>query len=117
MSASAFLDLAINFALVVLIVSFLLTIFRIVRGPGLPDRILALDMLVTVGIGFIATIAIKTGFSVYLDVAIALGLVGFLATIALARFVIYRWESDEPNDEIDGPQTHRGQQTHGKASK
>lgn len=100
MTSSQFLDGAINITLGLLIISFLLTIVRIIRGPSLPDRILALDMLVTVGIGFIATIAIKTGFAVYLDVAIALGLVGFLATIALARFVIiHRWDASEPNED------------------
>lgn len=106
MTASQFLAGAVEVTLALLIISFLLTIVRIVRGPSLPDRILALDMLVTIGIGFIATIAIKTGFAVYLDVAIALGLVGFLATIALARFVIHRWESDEPNDEIEPQETN-----------
>ncbi len=91
MSASAiFLDWCILFALAVLSASFLVIVVRIVRGPTLPDRILALDMLVTVGIGFIAVIGVKTSFYLYLDIAIALGLVGFLATVALARFVLNR---------------------------
>ncbi|EIM74902.1 putative monovalent cation/H+ antiporter subunit F [Nitratireductor aquibiodomus RA22] len=47
-------------------------------------------MLVTIAIGFIAVIGIRTGFTLYLDIAIALGLVGFLATVAFARFVLSR---------------------------
>lgn len=75
-------------ALVVLSVAFLLTVYRVVVGPTLPDRIVALDMLVGIAIGFIAVIAIRTGFNLYVDIAIALGLVGFLATVAFARFVL-----------------------------
>ena len=37
--------------------------------------------------GFIALIAIRTGFTLYIDIAISLGLVGFLATVAFARFI------------------------------
>ncbi|MCB1508808.1 MAG: cation:proton antiporter [Hyphomicrobiaceae bacterium] len=85
-----FLNGAIILALAILSLSFALIIVRIVRGPTLPDRVLALDMLVAVGIGFIAVIAVKTRSFVYLDIAIALGLVGFLATVAFARFILKR---------------------------
>lgn len=91
MSASAvFLEWCVLFALAVLSFSFFVIVIRIVKGPTLPDRILALDMLVTVGIGFIAVIGVKTAYYLYLDIAIALGLVGFLATVAFARFVLNR---------------------------
>lgn len=88
MSGAAFLNMSAIFALGVLSVSFLLVVYRVVKGPTLPDRILALDMLVAVAIGFIAVLGIKSGFTLYVDVAIALGLVGFLATVAFARFVL-----------------------------
>ena len=73
----SFLDVAVRLALVVLSISLLITVFRVIRGPTLPDRILALDMLVAVAIGFLAVIGIMTGYTLYLDIAIALGLVGF----------------------------------------
>ncbi|GEO84325.1 MULTISPECIES: cation:proton antiporter [Alphaproteobacteria] len=79
-----------NFALVVLSLSFFLTVYRVVKGPTLPDRVLALDMLVGIAIGFIAVIAIRTGYTLYIDIAISLGLVGFLATVAFARFILAR---------------------------
>lgn len=85
-----FLDIAINLSLMVLAISFLLTVIRVVIGPTLPDRIVALDMLVGIAIGFIAVIGVKTGYYLYVDIAIALGLVGFLATIAFARFILVR---------------------------
>eukprot|EP00873_Tetraselmis_striata_P032667 jgi/Tetstr1/452931/TSEL_039967.t1 len=61
---------------------------------GLPDRVLGLDMLIAVVIGYIAAIALRTGFMLYLDIAIALGLVGFLSTVAFARFILQRWQID-----------------------
>ncbi|PZU74033.1 MAG: cation:proton antiporter [Rhizobium sp.] len=91
-------------ALVVLSVAFLLTVYRVVVGPTLPDRIVALDMLVGIAIGFIAVIAIRTGFNLYVDIAIALGLVGFLATVAFARFVLSRGPDGRrgPKGVLDG---------------
>jgi multicomponent Na+:H+ antiporter subunit F len=70
--------------------SFLLTAYRVIAGPTLPDRVVALDMLVVVAIGFIVLFGIRTNFALYIDVAIALGLVGFLATVAFARFILAR---------------------------
>lgn len=91
MNGAEFLEWSIYVSLALLTLALVLVTVRIMRGPSLPDRILALDMLVTVAIGYIAVIAIKTGFMLYLDVAISLGLVGFLATVAFARFVLQRW--------------------------
>lgn len=88
MSGTEFLHFSIVLSLAILSIAFLLTVIRILRGPSLPDRILGLDMLVSIGIGFIVVIAIKTEAYLYLDVAISLGLVGFLATVAFARFVM-----------------------------
>ena len=91
MSPQTLLDLAVQIALVLLSVSFVITIARVIAGPTLPDRVLALDLLVAAAIGFIAVLGIKTGFTLYIDIAIALGLVGFLATVAFARFILSSW--------------------------
>lgn len=88
--SSWFLDVCVNISLAILTVAFFMIVVRIVRGPTLPDRVVALDMLVAVGIGFIAAIGVQTDYFLYLDIAIALGLVGFLATVAFARFVLNR---------------------------
>ena len=90
MTPDTILDAATFVALLMLSAGLLITVVRIVRGPTLPDRIVGLDMLVGIAIGMIAAIAIRTGVSLYVDIAIALGLVGFLATVAFARFVLAR---------------------------
>lgn len=89
-AGGTFLSYCVTIALALLCLSFLLTVLRVLTGPTLPDRILGLDMLVAVAIGFIAVLGIRTGFSFHVDIAIALGLVGFLATVAFARFVLSR---------------------------
>lgn len=95
MIGDGFLDLAIVVSLAILTLAFFVTVIRVVLGPTLPDRILALDMLVGIAIGYIAVIGVKTGFNLYLDIALALGLVGFLATVAFARFVLERGMTEE----------------------
>lgn len=96
MTASAvILSWSVWLAMIVLAIAFLATVWRVVRGPTLPDRVVALDMLVGIVIGFIALIAIRTGFTLYVDIAIALGLVGFLATVAFARFIMPRMQVAE----------------------
>jgi multicomponent Na+:H+ antiporter subunit F len=95
MSGTDVVQHATTAAIGILIVAMLLTILRLVRGPTLPDRILALDLLTTLDIGFIAAIAMRTGFSLYIDIAISIGLLGFLSTIAFARYVLRQAEKPD----------------------
>ena len=88
MNGEMFLNGCLVISITALLLAMAVIIVRIVRGPTLPDRILGLDTLVTVSIGVIATFGIITGFPIYVDIAIALGLVGFLSTIALANFLL-----------------------------
>lgn len=90
MSAAAFLDLCSLIALVILGLALLLSIVRIIIGPTLADRVLALDLMTVVALGFIGAVAVRTGLMLYLDIALALALLGFLATVALARYIMRR---------------------------
>jgi multicomponent Na+:H+ antiporter subunit F len=90
MSPADALSLATLIALVLLGLALLISVVRIIIGPTLGDRVLALDLLTIVAMGFIGAIAIRTGLTLYLDIAIALALLGFLATIALARYILSR---------------------------
>lgn len=81
---------AIHIALAILMLALVMTAIRVLIGPTLADRVLALDQLVAIAIGFIAVIAVKTSFELYIDIALALALVGFLATAAFARYIFLR---------------------------
>ncbi|MEO1199719.1 MAG: monovalent cation/H+ antiporter complex subunit F [Pseudomonadota bacterium] len=86
----AMLTIAIYTTLAVLLIAFAVTVWRLIAGPRLADRIVALDMLALLGLGFIGAIALLTEEDAYIDVAIGLALVGFLATVAFARYVYFR---------------------------
>lgn len=84
---AVFFVLALNGGLAVLLLSILFVIVRLLLGPSLADRVVALDLVTTLGTAFVVLFALGTGISAYLDAGIALALVGFIATVALARFV------------------------------
>lgn len=108
MTPEAFLNLAIQISLGLVCAAFFIAFLRLVRGPTLSDRVLALDMLVTVGIGFIAVLTVRTGYAQYLDVAIGLGLVGFLATVAFARYIIARGRRPDRRERLSPNIPSRG---------
>ena len=86
---------AVHLALAILMLALVMTAIRVIIGPTLADRVLALDQLVAIAIGFIAVIAVKTGFELYVDIALALALVGFLATAAFARYIFLRGRAED----------------------
>ncbi|RUT31030.1 cation:proton antiporter [Arsenicitalea aurantiaca] len=94
MSGGEILAYSTTFALVVLGIALLLVLVRLILGPTLADRILALDTLTTVALGFIGAIALRTGYFLYLDIAVSLALVGFLATVAFARYLLKKAEAE-----------------------
>lgn len=73
--------------LAVLALSGVLAFFRIVRGPTLPDRVVAIDLIATVAVGILGTCAIAFDEPALLQPALVLGLITFIATIAFARYV------------------------------
>ena len=79
---------ATTIALVLLGFAVLATIVRIICGRSLADRILGLDMLTVLGVALIGVFAVRTGLYLYVDIAVALALVGFLSTAAFARYLL-----------------------------
>lgn len=100
MSGAAVLDLATLLALALLSLGLFVALVRLALGPTLPDRILALDVMTTLSLSFIAVFALRTGFTLYLDIAISLGLVGFLATVAFARYVLQKGRAGQRHDTV-----------------
>lgn len=81
-------------ALAVVGVSLFLALIRLVRGPTLPDRIVALDLMGVMTVGMIAAYAVSTNQPLLLDPAAVLALVGFLGTAAFSRFLERRARDD-----------------------
>lgn len=76
-----------NIAFAMLIMALFLAFARLVRGPSLPDRVVALDLMGTLAVGVIAVQAIQAGQPVSLDVAIVVALIVFLGTAAFAQYL------------------------------
>jgi multicomponent Na+:H+ antiporter subunit F len=74
-------------ALLMLAGAVILAFARLVRGPSLPDRVVALDLISVLAAGIAATYAIAAETAVFLDVAIVLALISFVGTVAFARFL------------------------------
>jgi multicomponent Na+:H+ antiporter subunit F len=78
----------------VLTISVLIIFIRFLKGPTLSDRVVALDLLITTGIGIIAVYSIITNQPAFLDIAMILALIAFLGTVAFS----YYMEKREKND-------------------
>lgn len=64
-----------------------LAAWRMVHGPGLADRFVALDMLTGVAVALAAVTTVATGSGAFLDIGLGIALVNFIATVALASFL------------------------------
>lgn len=81
------MTITINLVYAMLSVALVLAFIRLVRGPSLPDRVVALDLIGTMVVAIICTYAIATDQRVLLDVAIVLALIAFISTVAFAQYV------------------------------
>jgi multicomponent Na+:H+ antiporter subunit F len=85
--ASGVLEPALNLAITFLAVAVTLAFVRLVRGPSLPDRVVAFELMITLAIGFIAVYDVLTEQPVFLDVATVMTLVAFLSSVAFSRYI------------------------------
>jgi multicomponent Na+:H+ antiporter subunit F len=71
----------------ILTISIVLVFIRLFKGPEVADRVIALDLIITIGIGLITAYSIRSGQAVLLDVAMILALIAFLGTVAFAFYL------------------------------
>jgi multisubunit Na+/H+ antiporter MnhF subunit len=73
--------------LAMLAMALLIALARLVKGPTLPDRIVAMDLIGVLVVGLIVVLASSTGVQATLDAALVIALVGFVGTVAYATYV------------------------------
>ncbi|OAN76267.1 pH regulation protein F [Jannaschia sp. EhC01] len=88
---------AIDISFILVMLGIVGGFIRLVKGPSLPDRIVALDMMTVLIVSFCGLYAIQSGVTAFVDVAIVVAIIGFLATVALARFVDRSQRRSEPS--------------------
>lgn len=86
-AGSDVLSSTLSGALVVLSIAMLLALYRLVRGPSLPDRVVALDLTAILAVGVIGLFSITTDQPALLDAALVLALIVFLGTVIFARYL------------------------------
>lgn len=69
------------------VLAMLLSGWRLFAGPGLPDRILALDTLTLNALGLLVVLGIRLDTALYFEVALLIALLGFVGTVVLSKFV------------------------------
>jgi multicomponent K+:H+ antiporter subunit F len=85
---SALLTLSIAFALFCVVCAMLLCMLRLIAGPSAQDRVLALDTLWMCGMLLALMLGIRFGSLIYFEAALLIALIGFVSTIALAKFLM-----------------------------
>lgn len=82
------LGYVIPLCLAILGLAVLLTVARLIRGPGVADRILALDTLSVEAIALIVLFGIWKGSGLYFEAALLIAVMGFVSTVALSKFLL-----------------------------
>ncbi|MFT4922031.1 MAG: multicomponent Na+:H+ antiporter subunit F [Haloarculaceae archaeon] len=86
-SVPPFLDLFVQAALVISAGLTLLVGYRVLRGPTTPDRVVALDTIATNVVAIAVLVSLATGRGLFVTVSLVLAIIGFVSTIAVARYV------------------------------
>lgn len=81
------IDWALDFALACVVLAMVLCGWRLLRGPDLPDRILALDTLAINAIAGRLLLGIRWQTALWFEAALIIAMLGFVTIVALARFV------------------------------
>ncbi|PYG27225.1 K+/H+ antiporter subunit F [Pelagimonas varians] len=87
-AAQGLLDIALGVVFVTLVLGQFLSMVRLVMGPTSGDRILALDTMVINALGLVVVLGIKQGVQIYFEVSLLIAMLGFVSTVAMARFIL-----------------------------
>lgn len=69
-------------------VAILLALWRLLRGPSAPDRILALDTLYVNVMALLILLGIRLSTTIYFEAALVIAMLGFIGTVALAKYIV-----------------------------
>jgi len=82
------LNLVIPVAYVLVSLAFLMSFWRLLKGPDAPDRILALDTLYVNTIALLVLLGIDLGSAIYFEAALLIAMMGFVGTVALCKYLL-----------------------------
>jgi multicomponent Na+:H+ antiporter subunit F len=86
--ASELLGTVLNAALILAAGLTLLAGYRVIEGPTVPDRVVALDTIATNVVAIAVLFALASGQGLFVTVSLVLAIIGFISTIAVSQYVI-----------------------------
>lgn len=86
--ALGLMNIALVIAFIVVVAAQIMSMIRLVIGPDTGDRILALDTMVVNAIGLVVLLGLAQGTRIYFEVSLIIAMLGFVSTVAYARFVL-----------------------------
>ena len=82
------LDAVLPWVMGTFVLALLLNVWRLFKGPALPDRILALDTLYINALALLLLLGIRIDRTVYFEVAMVISMLGFVGTVVLSRYLL-----------------------------
>lgn len=87
---STFLNIMLILSFIALLMALVITLYRLMRGPSSSDRIIALDLVASVVMGFILLYSVLVSKEIYVDIAIVISLISFIGTIAISIYLRHK---------------------------
>lgn len=84
---STFTNIIIFAAFAMLLLTFGLAFYRLVKGPSVSDRIVAMDLIASVTMGFILIYSVLINKAIYFDIVITISLISFIGTVAISTYL------------------------------
>ena len=82
-----FFNLIVMLSFAMILIAFALAFVRIVKGPTSRDRIVALDLIASITMGFILIYSVVINKAMYFDIVIVISLISFIGTVAISTYL------------------------------
>jgi multicomponent K+:H+ antiporter subunit F len=82
------IGLAVSFVATMVCIALTLNVWRLVKGPSLPDRVLALDTMFINSIALILLLGLELGSQMYFEGALLIAMLGFVSSVAVCKFLL-----------------------------
>lgn len=81
------LNISLIMAFAMLLLAFALALVRIIKGPTVQDRVVAMDLIASITMGFILVYSVLINKAMYFDIVIIISLISFIGTVAISTYL------------------------------
>jgi multicomponent Na+:H+ antiporter subunit F len=84
---TSFFNIVLILAFGLLLLAFSISLVRLIKGPTVNDRIVAMDLIASITMGFILVYSVSTNKAIYFDIVIIISLVSFISTVSISTYL------------------------------